>query len=300
MAIFYTTGTLNPSSTTLAQDIRVAIKTAITAAITAGKTQWAIVDDGYTVAANIRTVITNTAGFAVKINHSTTLTSLPLLFTFGQAYTVATHTLTNIGFGNATATPAATTFSGVNSVNVDTQPTPHNASSISAVNTQTAWSASIENDYMIFSIKTSSTTGLWVYIGKFQTLIANPALGTDIYTYGMFGSVAPILLNAFGNASTAGNHGPVLGASSAYATPPAQASSLDRYSINPAYAKVAEWYIYRQSSSPTTTAYTLGWLRGKLYDIIQAPVTSATIGNTVSIGTKTYQWVGGTAWVAVN
>lgn len=305
MAISYFTGTLNPASTTLAQDIRLAIKSAVTQAIAAGKTQWAITDDGYTVASNIRTVFTNTAGFAFKVHHSTTLTNTTVGLTLAQSYTQATHTMTNIGFGGGTTTPAASGFSGVNLVNVDTQPTPHFASTWIATSTQSAWYASVEADYMIFSVKLTATTGMWFYVGKFTSVVGNPTLGTDTYPFALIGTGGSgtnpsVSLHAFSNGSISAAHYFALGAENRYYQSPAYGQAKDYYSLNPDKAKLSKVNVYRQSASPVVNAYLAGWKRGQLKDILYGDSTNATIGTTVAVDTKTYQYIGDTFWAAIN
>jgi len=293
LAIFFTQGTLNPASTTLANDIRVAWKGAVTTAIANGKTNFAVVDDGYTTGGLIRSVITNTSGWAMEIYNSTTTSLLPVQFIFGQSYTVATHTLNNQGFGSVVGsfTPLASGLSGSNTAT--TAGTVHTAKTFNAVNTQSAWTAHFNDDYVIFSVKVTNTTGYWLYAGRFSSLTANPALGTDTYPFGMFGTAGNVLLSSHGNGSTAGIHGPAI--TSIYQdSAPALASSNDFYSLNTNKAKLSPWYIYRQSITPNTNNYTLGWRRGKLFENIayHGFPNNASIGATVAIGTTTYMYVG--------
>lgn len=328
MAIFYKTGTLNPLSTTLANDIRLAIVSAVNDAIAAGYTKYAVVDDGYVNGTTVRSVITHTDGWANMLIN-TTLTDnsrLELLTYFGQSYTVATHTLNNVGFANAAdaRTAAATGFSGANyapptpltSAGNNTNPVPHGSNVYLKGNgNQNAWFAVFEQDYMYFSYNGHATLkGEVLFLGKFDTMVANPAL-TDTYPFGSFTFMADgftqyarfTILHSLNNQSKNIRHSGFLWSFTSDGAP-AFSTSYDKYSDSPNKAKMAPIYISRygnynqgyfdtrNEAYPPNDSNVNGWLRGKLPIVYHGLDTNANWGDTVSISGKTYKYVGGNGY----
>lgn len=321
MAIFYKTGTLNPASTTLSNDIRLAWISAINDAIAAGYTKYSVVDHDYSVGTSKRSVINHTDGWsAMLINTNTTgNSSLDIFSYFGQSYTLATHTLNNIAFGGNTLTPTAnsTGFSGVNYSPTTipargTTPQPQTSNyGVVANASQTTWTAFIEQDYAYFSFNGNVTyKGDYLFIGKFQTMVANTAL-TDTYPFGMLSSQQSIIgtasfsiLQSLNNQSKTIAHAGGL-FSFPYDGEPAKLGSYDKYSSQPNRAKLSPVYIFRKHLAsftsgvqpfPPSDSSTNGWLRGKLPKAYHGDATNANYGDTVSISGVTYQFIGGTSW----
>lgn len=307
MAVFFTQGTLNPASTTLSNDVRVALVGAVTAAIAAGQTQWSIQDDAYVNGTGRRTVINNTAGFSFIILNSTTTTDTTIDFYLGQSYTLATHTLNNIGFGlGATNTLSnATGFSGTNynptavsTANSGTPAIHTSAYYFTATSSQSAWAASINNNYIIFSIKDGSTNnGQWIYIGAYTTLVTNPIL-TDTYPYVMVksttagNSTGGVFLHSLDNNSKTIIHG-ALAWSLIQNAAPAKAGTYNKY-IEINKSPVSEIFVSRGYSQYLyANSDTNGWLRGKLKGCYNGNGLSAVWGDTVNIDGISYFYMGG-------
>lgn len=319
MAIFYKTGTLNPASTTLSNDIRLAWISAINDAIAAGYTKYSVVDHDYSVGTGKRSVINHTDGWSTLLLNTNTTgnSSLDLIAYFGQSYTLGTHTLNNIAFGSNSfnATADASGFSGVNhnpTTMTTKQQNPLPMTSYYALTanaSQTTWTAFIEQDYAYFSFNGNATQkGDYLFIGKFTTMIANPAL-TDTYPFGLL-TTATVSNMGFAMLQSLNNQSKnILHAGGVFSFPydaePARLGSYDKYSALPNRAKMSPVYIYRKPVAsytggvqpyPASDAATNGFLRGRLPKAYHGDSTNANYGDTVSISGVSYQYVGGTAW----
>lgn len=315
MAILLKQGTLNPLSTTLANDLRLALVGAVTDAIAAGYTKWAIVDNDYINGTTKRSVITNTDGHATILINSTVTDNTNLLVNmyFGQSYTLATHTLNNIGFGTSLTnqTSNATGFSGVNYTPTNAMVTQQygqgtgvsGTTGLIATASQTNWACIIEQDYLYFSFKDGTTdNGQWVMLGRFDSLVTNTAL-TDTYPFCFAHKsqqymVGTHILNSLGTYNYSGRHSAGL-SSFAQDTNVANLGDYDRYSTTYNKAKLSPVYIIRTSNyqafeEPTSTNHTTGYLRGKLPNAYHGGATNAVWGDTVTINTQTYMYIGGT------
>lgn len=319
MAIFYQTGTLNPLSTQLSEDIRQAFKTGMDAAIASGKTKWAVAEHDYVNGTSRRTVYTNTDGFAILIQNSTTLATNGVYFYLGQSYTLATHTLNNLGWGdcNTATTSNSTGFTGttMNPTTYNQNPANHTGNYyFTATSAQTNWSIHVENEYVYFSFKDgSAANGKWMFAGRHTSMVGNSAL-TDAYPFSMYvgcntgtGYNRGVILHSLDNNSVSAIHGPDFW-SLAQNTNPAVPGYYDKFSTNPNKAKLSPIYISRSTSTiytsyastnhyvysvPPSTSYLYGWLRGKLPVAYMGGSTSAIWGDTISIGGATYMYIGG-------
>lgn len=328
MAISYYTGSLTPSSTTKADDIMNAYIGAMTSAIAAGKTNWSIADSGYVNTSCKRVVFNNSLGFSLMMVISTTTSVTTINWYLGQSYNATTHVLNNISIGNTgnrTVTPTYTLNADGIAAGSSYNPTTVNATTNSSVGpspqgsnwwdctaSQTAWSAHIENDYVIFSFNDGSTTGgKWINAGKFTSLIANPAL-TDTYPFALAWNYSNIYFNndrglsflsatslaAGTNTNTIYSGGTAWGLGSDGS--PAYATQIDAFSADPTKANVSPIYISRYAAQlqdfavPVQGASSYGYLRGKLQGMYHAGGTSASWGDTVAItGVGTFMYVGG-------
>ena len=312
MAIFYQTGTLNPLSTQLAEDIRQAFKTGMDAAIAAGKTKWSLEEHDYVNGNSRRTVYTNSEGFSFLIQNSTTLTTTGIYLYLGQSYTLATHTLNNLGWGNTLTTSATSNASGFTGTNMNPStfnqnPANHtNAHLLTATSAQTNWSIHVENEYLYFSFKDGSgNNGQYFFVGKHTSMVANTAL-TDSYPFSMFTTANTnrgVLLHSLDNNSVNIVHNPAFWSLS-QSTPPASLAYYDKFSTNSNKAKLSPMYISRQQATiPPDTALLRGWLRGKLPAAYYGSSLGAIWADTISISGNTYMYIGGgtsnALWVAV-
>lgn len=323
MAMYFTQGTLNPASTTKADDIRNAWVSAF-----AGQPNWSVVDDGYTLTTGKRTVITNdTNGFAIMLLTSTVTTDLTLNIYLGQSYTLATHTLNNVAFlRNTTSTLAIAGNNGYSGTNYNptaisisaTVPVNHgSANYILATAGQTDWSAHIESDHAILSFKDGAASkGRYVYFGNMNSLVtAGDTTGKDavIFNNAIGASQNVGILNSFGNAGTTTYHG-----GTAFTLPdigtPTNSYYKDKYR-NATDATGSPIFIARNAATLQTLTATAseasvyGWLRGSLKSSFVADDGIANWGDTVVVGTTTYMYIGGITttsvidlayWVAVN
>lgn len=312
MAIKLYQGTLNPLSTTLSNDLRVALVGAVNSAIADGYTNWSVTDDGYVNGTTIRSVINNTAGFACMFVNTTATgnANLQLNPYFGESYTVATHVLNNAAFGrNALYTSNASGFSGVNFTHGTTMladgpttgPSVHGTNSIIATTAQTNWAALIDDNYMYFSFKDGTTSnGKWIFIGKFDTLVLNPAL-TDTYPFGMFGrgqtNLFGHILHSLGTPSLNTYH---CGAITSFQqnTNVAKTNDYDRYSSTSNKAKLSPIYVLRYNNTilPNNLGSQNGYIRGKLPNALHGGGEGAAWGDTVTVNSLTYMYLGGTAF----
>lgn len=307
MAVFFTQGTLNPASTTLSNDLRVAFVGAIQAAITAGITGWSIQDDAYVNGSSKRTVINNTAGYSLMLLNSTTITDTTLDFYLGQSYTLATHTLNNVGFGlsGSTTLSNATGFSGttynptaVSTSNFGTPAIHTSGYFFTATGTQSNWAAHINNTYAIFSFKDGSTNnGQWLYFGAYTSLVTSLTI-TDTYPFVMVKSTTAgnntggVFLNSLDNFNKTIVHG-------AYASgliqnaAPAKAGTYNKY-IEINKAAMSEILITRGYSNYVYSDSNVnGWKRGKLTKCFNGNGISAVWGDTVNIDGIAYFYMGG-------
>lgn len=314
MAILLKQGTLNPLSTTLANDLRLALLGAVNDAITAGYTKWAIVDNDYVNGTTKRSVITNTDGHATMLINSTVTdnTNLLLNIFFGQSYTLATHTLNNVAFGNALSavTSNATGFTGVNYTPTNAMvgqgynagPGVSGSTGLVATASQTNWACIIEQDYIYFSFKDGGTdNGQWFMIGRFDSLVTNTAL-TDTYPFCFVHKTAQYMLgahilNSLGTYNYNGRHTAGL-SSFIQDTNVATLGDYDRYSATYNKAKLSPVYIIRTANyqtfeEPTSANHTTGYLRGKLPNAYHGGATNAVWGDTVTINSQTYMYIGG-------
>lgn len=302
MAITQVLGTLNPSSSTKARDIRQAFATAFS-----GIAGWTLLDHNYINGTSERSVLVNDNGFAFMIYNSTTTSTLTVSFAMGQSYNDSTHVMTNPAIGAGTITTTATGFSGqtFNPTAVTSSPGSHGVKSYNATANQTDWSAHIDSNYAVLSFKDGTTTnGKALYVGAVDTLIENPSI-TDGHPYVMtFNDTnAGVTLISAGNFS-------VSHAWSAIAFPilnvgtPAQAGTADFYNINPTLVATSPIFVARSSIQPSTTDSSLyGWLKGTMKGVLFGYSTNATWGDTSDFGTTTFMYVGGSTtnawWVAV-
>lgn len=309
MAIQLVTGALTPSSTQKARDIRQAWVAAF-----AGKTGWTILDDNYVNGTTERSVLSNSAGFAVMIYNSTTLTDVNIRFHIGTSYDIATHTLLNIGWGtNITSTinVASNGLTGIsfNPTAIGTAPTTlTQLHGFVTTSSQSAYTVHIETTYAIMSFKDGSTNnGRAVYIGAFDTLVANPAL-TDTYPFGLFtngDTVVDVLVSALGSESQTGIAiNKLCGENAAIlqAGAPAVPGYADVYGVNPTLSTVSPVFAVKGSRYPNTSEgrgagtpdpALHGWLRGKLKSVLHANPVTAAYQDNITVSGKTYAFLAG-------
>ena len=269
MAMFFTQGSLNPASTSLARDIRNAWVSAFT-----GQPNWTILDNGYVNGTVERTVITNSNGFCIMIANSTTLTNTSLYIIMGRTYNATTHTMSDLAFGGTQTrdvNPDVNCWSAL-TLNPSSIGTTGGASQIStyddavvtATASQTAWSAHINNDYATLSVKTGGTNnGQWIHFGKATSLVYNTLL-TDTYPYFLSTSTTTTtvyyresqVLNALGNPN-----GTFATSNSARlypgktTLPPASTTYYDRYSATPTVGTLSPIYVARNNPIIGTDNY---------------------------------------------
>lgn len=341
MAIYYGNGTLNPASTTLAHDVRRAWKVGFDNAIAAGKTNWTVTEHDFVAsgATTQRTVLSNSLGFVLCIITSTTSSTTTI-----QAYissTYATPTMSGLGMGltsdgSFVGLSGGTDANGISTLTFNPTalqggtltPQPHGSyQSFAATGAQTAYTVHIENDYAILSFNDGSASkGKWLFAGKYTTLVANTGLPSNTIdkpfclAFSTSSNTANqvVYVQSPGNPSitfpvSAGTFRPggkawSLGSNGA----PADNTQIDKYSLNPTYAKVAPIYLSRDqytidalTTNNGATAY--GWLNGKLTGMYNAGWSNANYGDTIAIGGKTYMYIGGTSktnpiagWALIN
>jgi hypothetical protein len=297
MAITWLTGSLNPSSSTRARDIRQAF-----AAAFSGLPNWSVVDSNYVNGTTERSVIVNSAGFALMIYNSTTMSDLNVRFVLGRTYDVGTHTMSNIGLGFSAVTTDSSGFNTntFNPTTIGATPTGQNIKGYLATTNQTAWSAHINTTYAVLSFKDGTATrGRALFIGAMESLVENATL-TDTYPYVLafsdntVVSAGGAILNSVGNNSV--NHSWQLQAipidNVGIAADPRTA---DLYNINPTLVAASPIFLVRNAKRPPTTESSLyGHLRGKLPEtVLYADPTGALWGDTTDWGTVTYMYVGG-------
>jgi hypothetical protein len=309
MAMIFKNGTLNTGSSTPARDVRQAWASAIV-----GDANWSLVNNNYTNGTWERTVIKHNTndGVLILIN-STAVGSTRVYVVMARSYNAGTNSLTSMAYysdynGFTYNRAGADGFSlgnygptGIPGFDAGGNYT----KSFLATTTQSAWSAHIEDDHIIFSFKNGQTTnGTWLFFGKGQSLITNTSI-SDPYPFfchigggngsqgGLGGNTLTQVLHSPGNE---GITDPVhYGRLATQITiPPASLSFADRYSANPAKGSLAPYYIYRGAGIATDTNNVLhGSLRAKLPNIMAGNATNALWGDTVTIGSKTYMYIGG-------
>lgn len=305
MSIFFTQGTLNPSSTSLARDIRQAWVSAFS-----GQPNWTVMDDGYTNGTVERSVIMNSNGFGLMICNSTTLTNTSVYVFLLKTYNASTH-IGVVGFASVrNLTPDANgfntqTFNPATITSVFTDAVGQISSTgdnfITATPSQTAWTGHINSEQATLSVNTGGTSGgQWIHIGRATSLIQNPSL-TDNYPFFLTTSVSVVSTgtNSYAHFLTyPGFQSGIIRAGKPATTisiPPANASTTyaDKYSITPTVGTLSPIYILRSDLSSGADNYLNGSLRCKLIDIMCAPPTNAIYGDRAIVGAKTYMYIGG-------
>lgn len=307
MAYTTITGTFSGSSTTPAVDFRTMMSTQFGAL----GGNWAVVDDAYTNSTSVRTVITNTAGFALMIVTSTTTTNTTANIYLGESYSVATHTLSNIAMNDdVSVTTNSTGFSATNynPTNIQTTTTPTGHSSYyyyPATSGQTNWIICYDTDYAIVGIKDGSASlGKWFYFGKATSLVENTTL-TDSYPFVLAHNWSnnlslngALILNSLGNNSVSLKHGGVVipEANPFLIGAPGTNTYRDKYSLSPTKTTASNIIIVREASDikGATDPSTYGWKRFKLNNIVYTEDDGSAWGDTTVIDGSTYQYIGGT------
>lgn len=326
--MYFENGTLNPSSTTLADDLRQALVDGLTNAIAAGYTNWTITDHDYVNGTVTSTTIENSLGFAVVLMNETGTTNsrVDLMTYMGTDWTTATKTLNNIAFGNATDDKSAdaTGYSNENYTIPSSMPSltstfglqPTNMLHIyrlTGTNTQTNWSIHVENEYLYFTFKNGDTTkGEWIFFGQYDTLVLNGDI-TDDEPYCLSVS-SPRRVDKEGSVAVLKSLSPsttIKQTGSAFSFPessaPADLASYDRYSTFPDTAKVSPIYFDRGTepgaisggessniSRAPSDANVNGYIRGQLPNIYFAWDNNANWGDTVQVNGEVYMYAGGT------
>ena len=320
MAVFYTSGTLTNGSQNT-KDIRLAMVTGINAAIAAGKSQFAVVDNGYVNGTSERSVITNTAGWAFMIfTHTTYSTNANVYLVSGQSYDTGTHTLTNTGMSTSSSTLTNSTgYSGVTlnpstatfvpgSINSGQNPHQY-ATTYTATTTQTDWRMTVGDDYFIFSVKDGTTSkGKVIYAGNINSLVentsitdSNPAVFAANYT-NLSSSGEVQIVNSVNNNSVTITHFGRLAVDSIFTGTPSAIATADIYSANPTLTSLSEVFVVRalttQSSMTDSNSY--GWKRGKLNSVLYADDGTANWGDTTIVDGVTYYYAGGVSNLVTN
>lgn len=325
--MYFENGTLNPSSNTLADDLRQELIGGLTNAIAAGFTKWTITDHDYVNTGVTSSTIEHSDGFSVLLMNSTATNNsrLDLLTYIGTDWNTSTKTLNNVGFNtsNTSFTPNSNGHSGVNYTVPSAMPSltqtgtqgPTVAlalSRLTAATSQSEWAIHVEEDYMFFSFKTASTTkGEWIFIGKYNSLITNPSLTdnepyiiltSEIKTNGATISGGIAYLKSMVPSVAAVQSGVAF--SFRQSSAPAQLSTYDRYSSNPDEANVHNVYLSRGTAPATganvdldiqanNTSSTFGFIRGQLPDCFFAWSDNALWGDTVQVNNEVYMYSGG-------
>lgn len=310
--VFYTSGTLTNGSQNT-KDIRLAIVTGINAAIADGKSQFAVVDNGYVNGTAERSVITNTAGWAfMAFTHTTYSTNAYVYFVSGQSYDTGTHTLNNTGFSYINAASNSTGYSGTN-INpsaaaygpgaLNAGQYPHQfGSAYTATVTQSDWRMTVGDDYFIFSIKDGSTAkGRTIYVGNINSSIgntsitdSNPAVfATNYQNLNNAGEVQ--IIHSVNNNSATINHLGRMVVDSNFTGLPSAIATRDIYSANPTLTTMSEVFVTRDTVnlSTSTNANAYGWMRGKLNDVLYADDGTANWGDETTVNGKVYYYSGG-------
>lgn len=326
--MYFENGTLNPSSNTLADDLRQALKDGLTNAIAAGYTNWTITDHDYVNGTVTSTTIENSLGFAVVLMNDTGTTNsrVDLISFLGTDWNTSTKTLNNIAFGNATddKTSDASGYSNENYTIPSSMPNlsstfnlqPSNMLHIyrlTATANQTNWSIHVEDEYLYFSFKNGTTTkGEWIFFGQYDTLVLNPAL-TDDEPYCLVVS-SPIRVDKEGSVAVLKSLSPsstIKQTGSTFSFPessaPADLASYDKYSSFPDTAKVSPIYFDRGTEPGVSTGQSVtnisrapsdasshGYIRGQLPDIYFGWSNNANWGDTVQVNGEVYMYAGGT------
>lgn len=326
--MYFENGTLNPASTTLADDLRQALIDGLTNAITAGYTNWAIEDHDYVNGTVTTSTITNTAGFASVLQNQTGTTNsrLDLITFLGTDWNTSTKTLNNIAFGinNQTRTPDANGHSGVNHTIPSTMPSLTSGTTtpvtmralyrLTATSSQTDWSIHVEDTYLYFTFADGTTRkGQWLFIGEYNSLITNPSL-TDDEPFILTVSEARNLSSETSGVAVLKSMVPSVAATQNGATfsfigtgGAAAAATYDRYAADPTTATTSKIYFSRSPSprvnstidsenvnSVPDNANLYGYLRGELPDAYFSWHNNASWGDTVQIDGEVYIYGGGT------
>jgi hypothetical protein len=308
MAVTELTGAFSGSSTTPAVDVRTMLATQFAAL----GGNWAVVDNNYSNGTSVRSVITNTAGFAIMLVTSTTTTDTTLNIYIGQSYSTSTHTLSNLGFGAPSALASNSTgFSGgtYNPTQVfanNITPSFHYSYNYyAATSGQTTWNIVYDTTYAVIGIKDGTTSiGKWFYFGTADTLVANGAL-TDTYNFvlaqnwtgGTAGFVGAIIVNSLGNNSVTINHNgiPAPESNSGLIGAPGTNTYRDKYATDPTKTTASNIIVTRQSTDVKTATdpSTYGWKRFRLTNVIYTDGTGSAYGDTTQIGSNVYRYLGG-------
>lgn len=308
MAIAELTGAFSGTSTTPASDFRIMLATQFAAL----GGNWAVVDNGYTNGTSIRSVITNTTGFAIMLVTSTVTTDLTMNIYLGQSYNTGTHTLSNVGFGVPQAkTSNSTGFSGINynptavQVNTSTPDMHWSYNQYTATSGQTTWNIMYDSTYATVGIKDGTASlGKWFYFGAAESLVGNTALtdSTPIvlaqnWGVGSFAFYGGVILNSLGNNSVNIIHGGVLltESNALQIGAPGTNTYRDKYSTDPTKTTASNILVTRQIDNIRTSndPSTYGWKRFRLNNIIYTDYTGSAYGDTTQIGSATYRYLGG-------
>lgn len=317
MALIYTTGALNPASSTRAHDIRRSWKAAFDAAISGGNTNWNVIEHDIITGSVERTVVSNSLGFVIVITSSTDTTNNIINIYIGRSYSSATKVISNLGanyaggsFSGAGITVLSDgTFPGslnptfATTTSVTFSGTAFNSIYVTATTAQNEFTAHIDNDYAILSFRTgTSIKGQWVYLGQYDSMIQNPAITHDKRFIAMSNTS-----NTAAVIQTAGNDGETVAATGLWpgcfiwsepnSGHPGNALYIDKYSatvapnFSPLYISRASNYITGLPSHSGGEVH--GWLTGQLKDIYHAGASVANYGDTVIYDGSTYKFIGG-------
>jgi hypothetical protein len=320
MAIYYGNGSLTPSSSTLAHDVRRAWKSAFDSAIAAGKTQWSVTEHDFVAsgATTQRTTITNSSGFVLVLTTSTTDATTTINAWVGGGYSTPNITQLGMGIvGAAAGGPYTTDANGISTTTYNPNApqtgtiSSHNAIFFSATGAQSAWTAHIETNYAVLTFNDGSATkGKWLYVGAIDSLVTNSAITnqTKMFVCSSGNGAGAIVQSAGNYSQTISSSGfrPGLQTwSGAWDGAPAFAAQIDKYSTNPTQANVSPVYLTRQTNDITVldatgSATSFGWLTGKLKGVFHAAAASANYGDTISVSGSTYMYVGGTSYNTSN
>jgi hypothetical protein len=317
MPLIYTTGALNPASSTRAHDIRRSWKAGFDAAIAGGNTNWSVLEHDIITGGVERTVVVNSLGFVIVITSATDTNNNIVNVYIGESYNTTTKVINKLGVnyaggpfsGSPVTVNADGTFpGGINPTGTPTggyflPGTPGGAIFVTATTAQNEFTAHIDNDYAILSFRTGTgIKGQWVYLGRYKSMIDNPSITHDK----RFIALSNTTVNS-AVIQTAGNGGQSVNATGlwpgcvTWSEPnsghPGNALYIDKYSATVA-ANFSPLYISRASNFITglpshSGAQVHGWLTGELKDIYHAGATVANYGDTVIYDGSTYKYIGG-------
>jgi hypothetical protein len=317
MPLIFTTGALNPASTTRAHDIRRSWKAGFDAAISGGNTNWSVLHHDIITGGVQRTVVSNSLGFVIVITSATDTTNNIVNVYIGESYNSSTGQINKLGvnyiggpFSGSTVTVNADgTFpGGINPGSTSTGPyflpgTPGGGIFVTATTAQNQFTAHIDNDYAILSFRTGTTIkGQWVYLGRYQSMIQNPAITHDKRFIALSNTTQnSAVIQTAGNGGQSINPAALFPGCLTWSEPnsghPGNALFIDKYSatvaanFSPLYISRASNFITGLPSNTGATAH--GWLTGNLKDIYHAGATVAVYGDTVQYNGSTYSYIGG-------